>query len=148
STQVFVDEAFVEFARQPSVIRYIERFPNLWVLRSMTKFYALPGLRLGYLVSSGIQKMLACREPWQVNSLAGLAGMASPEDHAYEEAKLQVFQRERIWLWKHLQAVPHIRAFPSAANFFFSRCEEDEILDRLIEALAEDNILIRDCRDV
>lgn len=148
STQIFIDEAFVEFTAQPSLVRYIDRFPNLWVLRSMTKFYALPGLRLGYLAGSGVRTLYEKREPWQVNSLAEAAGIASLDDRAYEEATLQLVQRERIWLWKELQGLTSIRAFPTAGNFFFARCASDEMLDGLIATLIENNILIRDCRGI
>jgi threonine-phosphate decarboxylase len=148
STQVFIDEAFVEFTAQPSIVRHVERFPNLWVLRSMTKFYALPGLRLGYLVSSRVPELLAKREPWQVNTLAELAGIASIEDHAHEEATMQLIQRERVWLWKQLQAISALRAFPSDANFFLSRCLRGDVLDVLISALSKAKILVRDCRGV
>jgi threonine-phosphate decarboxylase len=147
STHVFVDEAFVEFTAQPSLIRYMERFANLWVLRSMTKFYALPGLRLGYLAGQGVKALLDKREPWQVNALAELAGIASLDDRKHEEETMQVVQRERIWLWKQLQSVPGLNPFLTAANFFLARCACDATLDRLIEALSEDKILIRDCRD-
>jgi len=148
STQIFIDEAFVEFTAQPSLAHYVERFPNLWILRSMTKFYALPGLRLGYLAGSGVRKLIEKREPWQVNALAEAAGIASLEDRSYEEATMQLIQRERIWLWKELQTVPAIRAFPTAANFFLARCEREETLDRLIHGLAQERVLIRDCRTV
>ena len=116
STQIFVDEAFVELTAQPSLVHHIERLPNLWVLRSMTKFYSLPGLRLGYLVGSGVRTLLRNREPWQVNTLAELAAIASLEDRNYEEATMQLIQRERIWLWKELQSVAAIRAVPTSAN--------------------------------
>src|SRR5262249_54461053 len=109
STQVFIDEAFVEFTAQPSIARNVDRFPNVWVLRSMTKFYALPGLRLGYLVSSRVPELLAKREPWQVNILAELAGIASLQDRAHEETTMQLLQRERVWLWKQLQTISGIR---------------------------------------
>src|SRR5262249_7090731 len=148
STQVFVDEAFVEFTAQPSLVRYAERLPNLWVLRSMTKFYALPGLRLGYLVGCGVRRLAEKREPWQVNTLAELAGIASLEDRDHEGATMQLIQRERIWLWKQLQNVPRVRAFSTAANFFFARCEQEETLDRVLTRLIKDNILIRDCRTI
>jgi threonine-phosphate decarboxylase len=148
STQIFIDEAFVEFTAQPSLVNCIERFPNLWILRSMTKFYALPGLRLGYLAGSGVRKLIENREPWQVNALAEAAGIASLEDRSHEEATMQLIQRERIWLWKELQTVPAIRAFPTAANFFLARCEREETLDRLIDGLAQERILIRDCRTI
>ncbi len=148
STQIFIDEAFVEFTAQPSLVRHIERFPNLWVLRSMTKFYALPGLRLGYLAGSGIPKLIGNREPWQVNALAEAAGLASLQDSGHEEATMQLIQRERIWLWKELQNVHAIRAFPTAANFFLARCESEEVLDRLMEGLTKERMLIRDCRTI
>ena len=148
STQVFVDEAFVEFTAQPSILRYVDRFPNLWVLRSMTKFYALPGLRLGYLAGSGIPRLRAKREPWQVNALAELAGIASLEDRGHEEATMQLIQRERVWVWKQLQTVSGVRAFPSDANFFLARCLRDGDLDGFIRKLTDANILIRDCRGI
>ena len=148
STQIFIDESFVEFTAQPSLARYVERFPNLWVLRSMTKFYALAGLRLGYLVGSGVRTLLEWREPWQVSTVAELAGLASLEDSNHEETTMQLIQRERVWLWKQLHKVRGIRAFPTAANFFLSRCETEEALDRLLTDLIEEKILIRDCRNM
>jgi threonine-phosphate decarboxylase len=148
STQIFIDEAFVEFTAQPSIASYIERYPNLWVLRSMTKFYALPGLRLGYLVSSRIPELRAKREPWQVNTLAELAGIASLEDRGHEEATMQLIQRERIWLWKQLRRIDGIQAFPTDANFFLARCVRDGALDAFIRALSDAKILIRDCRGI
>jgi threonine-phosphate decarboxylase len=148
STQIFVDEAFVEFTGQPSLVGQLDRFPNLWILRSMTKFYALPGLRLGYLAGSGVCELFDKREPWQVNSLAEAAGIASLEDRSYEEATLQLAQRERIRLWEQLQDLNSIRAFPTAANFFFARCSSDDLLDQLLARLMESRILIRDCRNI
>jgi threonine-phosphate decarboxylase len=145
-TQVFIDEAFVEFTAQPSLVRYLERFPNLWVLRSMTKFYALPGLRLGYLVGSATRALVENREPWQVNVLAEVAGIASLEDRDHEEATMQLIQRERIWFWKQLQTISRIRAFPTAANFFLAQADEEKTLELLLKRLSEDNILVRDCR--
>jgi len=148
STHVFVDEAFVEFTAQPSLVRYCERFPNLWILRSMTKFYALPGVRLGYLVGSGVRALSEKREPWQVNVLAEIAGLASLEDRGHEEATMQLIQRERIWLWKHLQTLRVIQGFPTAANFFLAQCDRLETLHRLQSGLVEDKILIRDCSNI
>jgi threonine-phosphate decarboxylase len=148
STHVLLDEAFVDFAAQPSLTRDINRFANLWVLRSMTKFHAIPGLRLGYLVGKGIAELARFREPWQVNNLAEIAGLASLDDREHAEATMQYMHRERIWLWKQLQALRHIRAFPTAANFFFARCDSDNALSEVIEDLASQNILIRDCRSV
>jgi threonine-phosphate decarboxylase len=148
STQVMVDEAFVEFTAQPSIVRYINEFPNLWVLRSMTKFYAIPGLRLGYLAGLRVHSIARFREPWQISNLAEVAGIASLDDAAYAEATMQLIQKERIWLWKQLHEIPHLKVFPSSANFFLSRCDTDAALDRLIAVLADRGILIRDCRQI
>jgi len=148
TTHVFIDEAFIEFTAQPSLVRYIDRFPYLWVLRSMTKFFAMPGLRLGYLAGSGIPTLTDYREPWQVNTLAEAAGVASLEDTAYQEKTMQLIQRERLWLWKQLRALQTVRAFPTAANFFFAACENDAQFDRLIATLRGQNMLVRDCRGV
>jgi len=107
----------------------------------MTKFYALPGLRLGYLVSSRVPELFSKREPWQVNTLAELAGLASLEDRGHEEATMQLIQRERVWLWKQLQTIPGIRAFPSDANFFLARCVREDALDSFIRTLSDAKIL-------
>jgi threonine-phosphate decarboxylase len=147
STQVLLDEAFVDFTAQPSMVRDVGRFANLWVLRSMTKFHAIPGLRLGYLVGSGVTELARFREPWQINNLAEIAGIASLDDHEHAEGTMQFMHRERIWLWKQLQDLRHIRAFPTAANFFFARCDSDTLMSELISNLASENILIRDCRN-
>jgi threonine-phosphate decarboxylase len=148
STQILIDEAFVEFTAQPSIVRDTARFSNLWVLRSMTKFYAIPGLRLGYLVGRGVPSIMALREPWQVNNLAEVAGIASLDDRGHSEATLQYVQKERIWLWRELQGLDHIRAFPSGANFYFARCDTHAELDGLIAGLTKEQILIRDCREM
>jgi threonine-phosphate decarboxylase len=148
TTQILVDEAFVEFTAQPSIVRYIEQFPNLWVLRSMTKFYAIPGLRLGYLAGLAVPSIACLREPWQVSNLAEVAGKASLDDAAYSEATMQLIQKERIWLWKQLHAIPRLKVFPSSANFFLARWDTDTTLNRLIAVLADRGILIRDCRSV
>jgi threonine-phosphate decarboxylase len=148
STLIVVDEAFVEFTAQPSLVRYIQEFPNLWILRSMTKFYAIPGLRLGYLIGTGTPNIARFREPWQVNNLAEAAGVASLDDGSHAEASMQVIQKERIWLWKQLHELKNLNVFPTAANFFLARAQDDAALDRLIARLAADGILIRDCRGV
>jgi len=61
---------------------------------------------------------------------------------------MQVIQRERLWLWKQLQTVSGLRSFPTDANFFLARCMQADALDKLVLALAEAKILIRDCRGI
>ncbi len=147
-THVFVDEAFVDFTGQPSLVSAVRSRVNLWILRSMTKFYAIPGLRLGYLIGSGVEGLRRYREPWQVNVLAEVAGLAALEDAQHAEESLKLVQRERLWIWKQLRGLPYLRSFPTNANYFLARCGNDEALDRLQAGLEAENVLIRDCRTV
>ena len=80
-TMFIIDEAFIDFVADRSEYQLasdIVNFPNLIVLRSTTKFFAIPGLRLGYLAADTrtVKKMKQFREPWSVNVLAQLAGEA------------------------------------------------------------------------
>lgn len=145
-TNIFLDEAFVEFTAQPSLATQVERLPNLWVLRSMTKFHAIPGLRAGFLAGSRMPSLMLHREPWQVNALAEAAALAALEDQSHRELTLQLIQKERLWFWKKLWNLEAIEPFPTAANFYLVRCRRAGDLDQLQEWLRADNILIRDCR--
>jgi len=148
NVQVFIDEAFVEFTRQVSIVKHIDEFPNLWVLRSLTKFYAIPGLRLGYLVGRGVEDLSRYREPWQVNALAEAAGLACLLDSDHEERTHQVIQQERIWMWKQLRSLQTLDVLFTHANFFLARCADDRSLEHLIAELGRQRILVRDCRGV
>ena len=87
SCYLVVDEAFIDFCPGESVVAEVGRNPYLIVLRSLTKFYALSGIRMGYGVfhPSVAEKIRAFKEPWTVNSLAQAAGVAVLEDIAYRK---------------------------------------------------------------
>ena len=116
---LIIDEAYVNFVeeRWPS-IPLIER-GNVLVLRSMTKDYALTGLRLGYgLACSEIISALATvRPPWSVNALAQAAGLASLQDQAHLACSRQEVGRAKRYLMEEIAALG-FRVFPAAANFF------------------------------
>lgn len=75
---LILDEAFIDFIpEQPGFIPFLQHNPHIWVLRSLTKFYAIPGLRLGYLVNSDERAVARLREkqmPWSINAFAALVG--------------------------------------------------------------------------
>jgi threonine-phosphate decarboxylase len=100
-----VDEAFIDFVPGgESALPLLSRYPRLLVLRSLTKFYALPGLRLGY-VAAGVEiagRVAALRDRWSVNTLAQAAGVAALGDHHYRAQTLSVIPREREGLRDHL----------------------------------------------
>ncbi|WP_391529469.1 threonine-phosphate decarboxylase CobD [Photorhabdus akhurstii] len=144
---LIVDEAFIDFL--PGVAGFIPRiahFPRLYILRSLTKFFAIPGLRLGYLVSSdvtGIRSMKRWREPWTINAFAALAGEIVLNDKAYIQATHRWLAEQQRWLYQALTALPALRVWPPAANYIFLRCLRPEI--NLQQALLKQRILIRHC---
>src|SRR5260370_26244919 len=102
-----VDESFLDFTRSPSAIRLLPRRPNLFVLRSLTKFCAIPGLRVGALICGQEQAapLRSAREPWQVNVLAESAPIAAFQDADYAIPSPSFVDRGRPWLWESLPAL-------------------------------------------
>lgn len=106
--RVVLDEAFIDFVpdeRQVSWIRQAAGDPKLCVIRSMTKFYAIPGLRLGFIVShpDRIAKLREQQVPWSVNQLAQVVGEAVLQDDAFEAHSIRWLHEERPWLVEQLE---------------------------------------------
>jgi threonine-phosphate decarboxylase len=118
---LLVDESFLEFTETPSAAGA----PNVLVLRSLTKFYALPGLRIGALVGDPavIRPLLRHREPWQVNVLAEAAALAAITDSGYAARSARWICTERAWIWDQLIRLPGIRPVRSCANYFLVYCD-------------------------
>jgi threonine-phosphate decarboxylase len=143
SHPVMVDESFLDFTDSPSVLQL--KRPGLFVLRSLTKFYAIPGLRVGALVGGEeeIAVLRHFREPWQVNVLAEAAAIASVQDSDYAVRSRSLIERERPWLMERLAKFPGVRVEPSCVNFLYVRLDYDPA--RLCAFLLERKILLRNC---
>jgi threonine-phosphate decarboxylase len=144
---VAVDEAFVDFAPQLSVIDRVPAHGNLYVLRSLTKFYAIPGLRAGYLVgqAQGIALLAASRPPWPFSTVAQAAAEACLREEAYRQQTLRLIPDLRRQLAAGLRGLG-LTVFPSVANYLLARIENaQQSADELAAALRSRNILIRDC---
>jgi threonine-phosphate decarboxylase len=145
SNPVMVDESFLDFTEFPSVLRLLPRRPDLFVLRSLTKFYAIPGLRVGALVA-GEEEIAALRhfrEPWQVNVLAEAAAIASVQDSDYATRSRSFIQQERPWLMERIAKFSGVRVEPSCVNFLYACLDYDPA--RLCAFLLERKILLRNC---
>lgn len=142
---VIVDESFIEYSGAVSLADMIEERPNLIVLRSLTKFYALPGLRIGALLASKglIRKWQRTREPWQVNVLASAAAVAALQDEDHAAKSLAFVKRERLWLAEQCSRLRGTEVAQSHANFLHIRT--DYPAASLREYLLEHNLIIRDC---
>jgi threonine-phosphate decarboxylase len=138
-----VDEAFIDFIPEESVIRDVKDNPYLIVLRSMTKFYALTGLRAGYGVfhKDLINKIKKVKEPWTVNTLAQKAAIVALKDSYYREKTVKLIRREKEFMEKNFKAM-NIKFFPSSANYYLLRIKNAY---NLIITLKRKGILLRQC---
>ena len=145
-----VDETFIDFAGwEYSLLKRVEQSKVLILVQSLTKFYALPGLRLGYGVTSPevANRIKAFRPPWSVNSLAQKIGIAVLGDTEFKKRSRQYVEQEKDYLRREMAAIRSILAFPSHANFllFRLRDENTQTPGRLYQNLLRDGILIRNC---
>lgn len=151
ATMVVVDESFLDFCPDEgdyTVRDLVSRSDNLFVLRSLTKFYAIPGLRLGFAVAplALVKRLEESKDPWNVNLLAQKAGEAALGDRAYQRASQDFVQREKAWLAKALGDIPGVTVFPPTVNFLLLYLappwpEAAEVS----AAMRRRGILLRDC---
>ncbi len=146
---VLVDEAFMDFVppdQEQSLVPFVLEYPNLVILRSLTKFYSLPGLRLGYAIAhpDRLHRWQQWRDPWPVNVLAAAAGCAVVGDRVFQSQSWEWLPTARSQLFQGLQQLPGLQPYPSAANFLLveSQISSSHLQKVLLE---RHQILIRDC---
>ncbi len=147
---VIVDEAFIEFCEEHSIVPSMDRFPRLLVLRSLTKFYALPGLRAGYVIGpKGTLALIREQQPpWSVNTLAQAAALAALNDRSHARRSLAYMNRARPRFARMLEALPGVKVFPAAANFLLVELPSSLLACRLAGLLRLQGLLVRDCSSV
>lgn len=137
---VLVDESFIEFCPEAkSLVGSAGR--NLFVLRSLTKFWALPGLRVGALVGD-VAAMEKQRPPWTVNVLAEAAALAAIEDRAHAARTRAFVQSEGTWLAARLRTLPGVRVWPPVANYLYV---ETARAAEFTAFAANRRVLVRNC---
>lgn len=148
-TTLVIDEAFIDYAPTETLTREAARHEHLVVVRSVTKFYGMPALRVGYAVSGPrmATRIAAQLPPWPVTSLAASAAVEAVQDHEYARHTLATVERERRWLAKALGTMG-VTVYSSAANFLLLRLPataptSTRIRTRLI---TEASVIVRDCR--
>jgi threonine-phosphate decarboxylase len=143
-----VDEAFIDFCPSHSLIKDISNTTRLLILRSFTKFYGMPGIRLGYLVGSPdtvatIRRLLP---PWSVSLFAQVAGMAAVNDFPYRQRSMEFMQQERIRFMARLRTLRGLRVISSSANFVMVELPSGCVTESVVSRLAQQGILVRDCQ--
>lgn len=142
-----LDEAFMDFCEDESAKQDIVAYPDGMVLRSMTKFYGIPGLRLGYAMAAPevIARLSLLGGPWSVNTLAQAAGIAALQDKEYSSRTIAYVEQEKAFLKAGLSAVKTLKVFDSKANFLLIRIDGAMTSTLLKERLLSSWIMIRDC---
>lgn len=144
-----IDEVFIDFGEEHSFKHLLESSPNLVIIRSLTKFYGLPGLRIGYLLTSpGIaERVRHFVPPWSVNTLAQLAGAYCLSQEEYRQKTLNVVTEQRREMAEELASIPGLKVFHGEANYLL--IEMDRRLPTSIalrnEVFRSGKILIRPC---
>jgi len=149
---VICDEAFLSLTpngENESLIPLTKEFDNLIVIRSLTKLFSIPGLRIGYMISASTicQNLNNLRDPWPVNSLAIQAGiklLSNKEEYNNWINKIHSWINiEKQWLTDELKQICQIKVHESSTNFFL--IENKNSLMDVIDYLSREKILIREC---
>ncbi|MGM0166302.1 threonine-phosphate decarboxylase [Enterococcus sp. AZ135] len=143
---LIVDEAFVDFPKEEySLVPSISNNESLFIFRSLTKMFAIPGLRLGYLLTSNLSILSKIGEktvPWHINTFADIAGQQALKETQFIEDSQRYIAEERQFLEKGLALYKELEIFPGQTNFIFLRYQGAGCLQ---ERMIKKNILIRNC---
>ena len=154
-TKLFIDEAFIEFLEdglKESIVNSGENKKNLFVTRAFTKFFAIPGLRLGYGIyfDKNLEKKIAeKKEPWSVNNIAEMAGITVLDDIEYIEKTLKWITKEKKYMYEKLNEILGIKAYKTEVNFICVKIKDEQAskgmtVKKLRGKMLERGILIRD----
>lgn len=151
-TYFVIDESYLPFVNDSERLSMLKSgFPNVLILNSMSKIFRIPGLRIGFLIASGltIEKFRPFLLPWNVNSVAQTAAdylmKHTDETDAFIDKTVLLLEDQRKYMADALEAVDGIKLFPSKTSFVLAKLDENITADILCNHLAADRILIRNC---
>lgn len=149
---VMVDETYVEFAENMEEITSVplaHYYNNIIILRGTSKFFASPGLRLGYAITGNhdlIKSILTRQNPWTINSLAVIAGELMFADQAYIQETKTLISSERKRICRILSENPDYQVYPPSANFMLAKILKEGVTSQdLFDRAIRQKMMIRDC---
>lgn len=152
--KIIIDESFADFSDEMSNTlidqEILENHRNLYVMKSISKSYGVPGLRLGVLASGDTGMIKAIKKDvsiWNINSFAEFYMQIAEKYKKQYEAGLEDFREERIRLEKELSTVSGLRVIPSQANYFMIELLNASVRDVTKRLLTEYNLLVKDLYD-
>ncbi len=149
---VMVDETYVEFAEDMEEITSVpltHYYNNIIILRGTSKFFASPGLRLGYAITGNhdlIKSINTRQNPWTINSLAVIAGELMFSDKQYIQETKRLISSERTRMSQALQNSPDFLVYKPSANFMLARIQKEGVTSQdLFDRAIRERLMIRDC---
>lgn len=149
---VMVDETYVEFAddmEEISAVSLTNYYNNIIILRGTSKFFAAPGLRLGYAITGNrdlIKSINTRKNPWTINSLAVVAGETMFRDTDYIEQTKKLISSERTRIFDLLKKHPDFKVYEPDGNFMLARILREDISSQdLFDRAIREKMMIRDC---
>lgn len=149
---VMVDETYVEFARNMEEITAVpltNYYNNIIILRGTSKFFAAPGLRLGYAITGNrdlVKSINTRKNPWTINSLAVIAGELMFKDTSYIEKTRNLISGERTRIYEAFHAHPDFKAYEPTANFMLVKLlREDATAEEMFDRAIRECMMIRNC---
>ena len=148
--RVLVDETYIEFTDMEtfSSSSLTKSYDKLIVVRGTSKFFALPGIRLGYGLTSnhGLLKFFKDKEVlWQINSVAEICGKVMFSDEAYIKEVHDFVRTRRVGLYKKLAKIKNLRAFESYGNFVLVKILRGPDARELRGRLMKKGLVVRNC---
>ena len=149
---VMIDETYIEFAPEGaalSAVPLVPEFDNFMVIRGVSKFFAAPGLRFGYGLTSNqefLQTLLTHQNPWSLNSVGAYAGERMLKDTDYIRKTWSLIDSERTRMCQELSRLDTVKIYPAYANFVLVRILKESLTSfDVFEKAIYQNLMIRDC---
>ena len=149
---VMIDETYIEFAPKGaalSAVPLVPEFDNFMVIRGVSKFFAAPGLRFGYGLTSNqafLQTLLTHQNPWSLNSVGAYAGERMLKDTDYIKKTWTLIDSERTRMCTKLSGLDTVKIYPAYANFVLVRILKEGLTSfDVFEKAIHQNLMIRDC---
>jgi len=151
--RLLLDESFVDFSdggHHNSLMtnELLKEYPHLVVIKSISKSYGVPGLRLGVAATSNqdvIKEIKSKLAIWNINSFAEFYLQIFGKYEAEYHKACQAFREEREVFYANLQSVPYLRTFPSQANYFLAEVIMGNSVKLAERLLSQYHILVKDC---
>jgi threonine-phosphate decarboxylase len=149
---VMIDETYVEFAKDVaniSAVSLTRTYTNVAILRGTSKFFAAPGLRLGYAICSNVdllQTINRRKDPWTINSIAVVAGSLMFNDTDYIKETRELIDSERERMYELFNNSERFKPFRPEGNFMLLKIKQPEITSQMLfDKCIREGLMIRDC---